>query len=144
MRGDSGFRRNDDAPRVGVEPTAGAYLPPLRGRRAEPGFAERETAGAAKRGVRAGRIPISSSPRRKPGSIQRFGTLTGHPVVSGVRRNDDVALGGTEPTAASGALLLSLLDIGAQHSIHPPLVSRALALEIVEHVLVNTDRDSID
>ena len=48
---------------------------------------------------------------------------------------------GVRAERRSGALLFPLLDIGAQHGIHAPLVSRALALEIVEHVLIDADLD---
>ena len=48
--------------------------------------------------------------------------------------------------AALGALLLArrtlalLLHVGTQHRIHAPLIARTFVLEIIEHVLVDSDR----
>lgn len=54
---------------------------------------------------------------------------------------EDEANNDGEGRRPSGALLLALLDIGAQHGVDAPLIAGALALEPVEHVLVDADRD---
>src|SRR5215208_1210756 len=43
----------------------------------------------------------------------------------------------------SGPLLALLLHIGAQHCVHASLISGALVLEEVEHVLVDTNRNGL-
>src|SRR5437879_11052090 len=59
------------------------------------------------------------------------------PRFRGDERTEDLRIAALRP------LLALLLHVGAQHRVHAPLIAGAFLLEIIEHVLVEPDRDRL-